>query len=56
MQASAAADRPTDTRASFIITNMQARPWFRSPTIQPTAPSFSPKASAVLTVPRLPIL
>ena len=43
-------------RASFIMWNMAARPRPSSPTRSPTAPSFSPKLSRVLVVPRKPIL
>ena len=36
--------KPVESRASFIIVNMQARPLFGLPTNQPIAPSRSPKA------------
>ncbi len=36
--------RPTLWRASFIMMNMYSRPRFGSPSSQPTAPPWSPKA------------
>jgi hypothetical protein len=45
--------RPTWKRASFIMVNMQARPWLASPSSQPLAPS---KFITQVEAPLMPIL
>src|SRR5207248_405612 len=47
---------PTIRRASFIIWNMCPRPWCGVPTTHPTQSPRSPKLSAMLGMPRQPIL
>ena len=47
---------PTEKRAAFIMMNMVSRPRFSSPTSQPIAPSWSPKASTAVGLAWMPSL